>query len=171
MFTMLLKHLSSLTTHLRYLYDILSGLGADKLLYLLIVILNSSLEKKFYSKYCFDRSFPNRELLICWFWAELNVRWRAFQRTLILIHRHLLNWIISMASKLCPLTVRRSSHQGGSLQNGLGIEQTCGMTLASAYVLHCLSTVWLQLQMMGRSPRWKWVLIGVSPLNTRGWVQ
>jgi len=104
MFTMLLKHLSSLTTHLRYFYDILSGPGADKLLYLLIVILNSSLEKKFYSKYCFDRSFPNRELLICWFWAELNVRWRAFQRTLILIHRHLLNWIISMASKLCFLT-------------------------------------------------------------------
>ena len=32
-------------------------------------------------------------------------------------------------------TVRRSSHQGGSPQNGLGDEQTCGMTLASAYML------------------------------------
>ena len=28
--------------------------------------------------------------------------------------------------------VRHSSHQGGSPQNGLGDEQTCGMTLASA---------------------------------------
>ena len=60
-----------------------------------------------------------------------------------------------MASKLCPLTVRHSSHQGGSPRNGLGIEQTCGMTLALAYVLHRLSAVWLQLQMMGRSLRWK----------------
>ena len=32
-------------------------------------------------------------------------------------------------------TVRRSSHQGGSPQNGLGDEQTCGMILASAYML------------------------------------
>jgi len=68
-------------------------------------------------------------------------------------------------------TVRRSSHQGGSLQDGLGDEQTCGMTLASAYVLHCLSATWLQLQMKRRKSKWKWVLIGVSPLNTRDWVQ
>ena len=34
--------------------------------------------------------------------------------------------------------VRCSSHRGGSPQNGLGDEWTCGMTLASAYVLHCL---------------------------------
>ena len=53
------------------------------------------------------------------------------------------------------LCVRCSSHQGGSLQNGLGDERTCGMTLALAYVLHCLSAAWLQLQMMGRSPRWE----------------
>ena len=34
-------------------------------------------------------------------------------------------------------------------------EQTCGTTLASAYVLCCLSAVWLQLQIMGRSLRWE----------------
>ena len=51
------------------------------------------------------------------------------------------------------VTVRCSSHWGGSLQNGLRDEQTCGMTLASAYVLHHLSAVWLQLQIMGRSLR------------------
>ena len=35
--------------------------------------------------------------------------------------------------------VRCSSHWGGSLQNELGGEWTCGITLASAYMLHCLS--------------------------------
>ena len=34
--------------------------------------------------------------------------------------------------------VRHGSHQSGSLQNGLGDEQTYGMTLALAYVLCCL---------------------------------
>ena len=36
-------------------------------------------------------------------------------------------------------TVRHGSHQGGSPQNGLGDEQTCGTILASAYVLRRLS--------------------------------
>jgi len=51
--------------------------------------------------------------------------------------------------------VRHSSHWGRSLQNGLRVEQTYGMTLASAYMLCHLSAVWLQLQMIGRSLRWK----------------
>jgi len=51
--------------------------------------------------------------------------------------------------------VRRSSHWGGSLQDGLRDEWTCRTTLASAYMLCCLSAVWSQLQMMGRNPRWK----------------
>jgi len=37
--------------------------------------------------------------------------------------------------------VRCSSHWSGSLQNGLRDEQTCGMILASAYVLRCLSAI------------------------------
>jgi len=49
-------------------------------------------------------------------------------------------------------TVRCSSHRGGSPQNRLGDEQTCGMTLASAYVLRRLSAAWSQLQMKGGSP-------------------
>ena len=36
-------------------------------------------------------------------------------------------------------SVRHSSHWGGSLQNGLRDEWTCRITLASAYMLHCLS--------------------------------
>ena len=51
--------------------------------------------------------------------------------------------------------VRHGSHQGGSPQDGLRDERTCGMTLASAYVLCRLSAVWSQLQIMGRSSRWK----------------
>ena len=36
----------------------------------------------------------------------------------------------------CYQDVRCSSHQSGSLQNRLRDRQTCGMTLASAYMLH-----------------------------------
>jgi len=50
-------------------------------------------------------------------------------------------------------SVRCGSHWGGSPQNGLGDEQTCGMTLASAYMLHYLFTAWSQLQMIERSLR------------------
>ena len=54
-----------------------------------------------------------------------------------------------------PANVRHSSHQGGSPQNRLGDEWTCGTTLASAYVLRHLSAVWLQLQMKGRRSEWE----------------
>ena len=50
--------------------------------------------------------------------------------------------------------VRRGSHWGGSLQNRLGDEWTCGTTLASAYVLHRLSATWSQLQMKGGKSEW-----------------
>ena len=68
-------------------------------------------------------------------------------------------------------TIRQSSHWGGSLQNGLRDEWTCGTILASAYMLYCLSATWSQLQMIERSLRWEWVLIGVLLLNTRDQVQ
>ena len=58
-------------------------------------------------------------------------------------------------SNINYIFVRCGSHQSESPQNGLRDEQTCGMTLASAYVLCHLSATWSQLQMMGRSPRWK----------------
>ena len=37
------------------------------------------------------------------------------------------------------IIVRHGSHWSGSPQNELGDEQTCGIILASAYVLHHLS--------------------------------
>jgi len=51
--------------------------------------------------------------------------------------------------------VRRGSHWGGSPQNGLRDERTCGTTLASAYVLCRLSAAWSQLQMKKRKSEWK----------------
>ena len=52
-------------------------------------------------------------------------------------------------------SIRHGSHWGRSLQNGLGDEQTCGTTLASAYVLCCLSATWSQLQIKERKSEWK----------------
>ena len=52
-------------------------------------------------------------------------------------------------------TVRRSSHRSESPQNGLGDERTCGMILASAYVLRHLSAAWSQLQMREKKSEWK----------------
>ena len=52
-------------------------------------------------------------------------------------------------------SVRCGSHWDGSLQNRLGDERTYGTTLASAYVLHRLSTAWSQLQMKERKSEWE----------------
>ena len=55
-------------------------------------------------------------------------------------------FLLDLLTTLYVRVVRHSSHRGGSLQNGLGDEQTCGTTLASAYVLRHLSAAWSQLQ-------------------------
>ena len=52
-------------------------------------------------------------------------------------------------------TVRHGSHQDGSPQKGFGDKQTCGTTLALAYVLHRLSATWSQLQMKERKSKWE----------------
>ena len=70
---------------------------------------------------------------------------------------------VGIAKNLKPWTafdvqwfnVRYGSHWGGSPQNGLGDERTCGMTLASAYVLCHLSATWSQLQMKERESKWE----------------
>ena len=59
------KHLSSLMTSLRCFHEILSSPGVNELLYLLIAIINSFLEKRFHNKYCLDRSFSNKDLFTC----------------------------------------------------------------------------------------------------------
>jgi len=55
MLMILIKHLSSLITALKYFYKTQSSLGVNELLYLAMVLLNSSLEKSGHFKVCFDR--------------------------------------------------------------------------------------------------------------------
>ena len=66
MLILLSKYLSSLTTNLKCFYKILSGPEADKLLYLLIAIINYFLEKEFYDEYYLDESSSNKDLFTCW---------------------------------------------------------------------------------------------------------
>jgi len=68
---MLLKYL---IIHLKCFHDILSDLGVNKLLYLLIAIVNSLLEKRFHNECCLDRRFSNKELLTYWLCTKLNIR-------------------------------------------------------------------------------------------------
>ena len=54
MLAILFKHMSSLTIDLRCFYNALSGPGVDKLLYLAIVLLNSSIKKDTHSDISLD---------------------------------------------------------------------------------------------------------------------
>jgi len=65
----------------------------------------------------------------------------------------LVAWNDKECREICRWLVRPGSHWGGSPQNKLRDMWTHGMTLASAYMLHYLSAVWSQLQMIGRSLR------------------
>jgi len=47
---------------LKCFYEILSSLGVDELLHLLIAIINSSLEKEFYIEHGLEGSFSNKEV-------------------------------------------------------------------------------------------------------------
>ena len=77
--TMFSKYLSSLMISLRCFHEILSSPGADKLLHLLIAIMNSSLEKGFHIEYSLEVSSFNKEVSTYWLWAELNIWCRASQ--------------------------------------------------------------------------------------------
>ena len=59
------KHLSSLMTSLRCFHKILSGLEADKLLYLLMAIVNYFFEKEFHDKYKLEESSSNNNMFTC----------------------------------------------------------------------------------------------------------
>ena len=62
----------------------------------------------------------------------------------------------SLFTYICSNSLSGMVHTGGeSPQDRLGVVQTCEITLASAYVLRCLSATWSQLQMIGKSPRWE----------------
>jgi len=73
MLTMFSKYLLSLTISLRCFHEILSSPEADKLLHLLMAIMNFFLEKKFHNKYSLEGSSSNNDAFTHWLWAELNV--------------------------------------------------------------------------------------------------
>jgi len=61
-----------------------------------------------------------------------------------------------MDHEICCYQLSGTVHTGvESPQDRLGDVQTCGMTLALAYVLPHLSATWLQLQIIGRGLRWE----------------
>jgi len=60
-------------------------------------------------------------------------------------------YTISNSKQLLSIVYTR----GESPQDRLRDVQTYRITLASAYVLYHLSTIWLQLQIRGRSSRWE----------------
>ena len=71
------KHILSLTITLKCFQDILSSSGVDKLLHLMIMLLNSLIKKDIHSIIGLSGILFNMLQLIWWFWAELKNRWRA----------------------------------------------------------------------------------------------
>ena len=69
----LLRYFLFLTTDFRCFYKTWSSLGVDKLLHLLIVLLNSLWEKNVYIMVDFDEISSNMSRLIGLSWTELNI--------------------------------------------------------------------------------------------------
>ena len=65
MLTMFSKHLLSLSTSLRCFYEILSGSKVDKLLHLLMAIIDFSLKKRFHNEYSLKESSFNNDMFTC----------------------------------------------------------------------------------------------------------
>ena len=87
------------------------------------------------------------------FWIKMMLKLNFVSRIMLTIK--LFFWTFCekiLISLIIMLGVRCGSYWGGSPQNELGDERTCGTTLASAYVLRRLSATWSQLQMKERSP-------------------
>jgi len=100
----LCKHILSLRICLRWLQESLSGLGAEVLLHLAIVIINSFSENPFYwAVEKADISSSTLSLMKQW-WAVFNELYNVCHRLLILRHSWLLYLIVSMARSFCLLT-------------------------------------------------------------------
>ena len=73
----LLRYKKSLTITLRYLQDNLLGLGVNKLLHLIMELLNSSLEKEIHFVISLFEISSNNSGFIWQFCVELKDEWRA----------------------------------------------------------------------------------------------
>ena len=100
----MIRHLLSLIIALRCFQEISFGPEVDKLLYLLMVLLNSSLGKDSHFEDYFNGNSFKKQRLIWQFYAKLNIWCNTYQRLLILMQSYLLNCSASNASNLCYLT-------------------------------------------------------------------
>jgi len=88
----------------------LLGPGADKLLHFSSVLISSCLENKFHSFVGFLGILFKIWISTSHIWAELKELCRAVQKSLSLIHGHLLYWMASIAGSLRFLTQLISFH-------------------------------------------------------------
>ena len=103
------RHILSLTTCLRCLYDNLFGLGADKLLHLTMALMNSSSKNGNHDKEWYEFNSFNTFSSTWQNWAVLNKKWKACQRSSNSKHERPLYLIISIAGRLHLLTQLMSS--------------------------------------------------------------
>ena len=100
MLIILKRHFSCLKTNLRWCHVILSGPGANKLLHLLIALLNLCIEKSSHKEVVLLSillsTLTSTWQLIVW----LNILWRAPHRLSGVMHSYPLNLIASVASNL-----------------------------------------------------------------------
>ena len=80
--TMLRRHLLSSIMTFMCFYEIWSSSGENKLLYLLMVFLNSFLEKCSHYIVGFNRVLSNRLGFIWWFCTELNIWYKVCYKLL-----------------------------------------------------------------------------------------
>ena len=99
MVMMFFKHVLSLTTRLRFPHDNLLGPGADKLLHLTIVLVDSSSENDDHDADWYEFSSFNTFSSTWQNWAVLNEEWRACQRSFSSKQGQPLYLIISMAGR------------------------------------------------------------------------
>ena len=106
---MLLKHILSLMMLLRCLHESLSGSEADKLLYLIIMLVKSTSENDAHNDKEYKSNSFSTFSSIWWNWAVLKEEWRACQRSSNSKQGWPLYLIISIAGSLRLLTQLMSS--------------------------------------------------------------
>ena len=114
MLIILERHSSCLRTNLRWRQVILSGPGANKLLHLLIALLNSCMEKGSHKEVVLLSILLSTSTSTWRSIVWLNVSWRAPHRLSGVMHSYPLNFIASVASNLC-LLIQFINSQGPQL--------------------------------------------------------
>jgi len=99
-----LRYAASLIIFLRCLYNNLSSLGVDKLLYFIIALINFSSKNGLHFITFLLGTSSSRSKSIWQFCTALKDKWRACHKLSSSIHSQLLYWIASMAGSLHFLT-------------------------------------------------------------------